>query len=98
VPKNAVPVGTVAGLQLVAVLKWPVPGLGSQVCALAAPGANAVTATSAVIANSAALWHFSRLRATQRATQCPLQPAREPSRSSFEGMYRSGFPESVLRR
>ncbi|WP_368509137.1 hypothetical protein [Bradyrhizobium lupini] len=31
VPKNAVPVGTTAGLQLAAVLKSPVPGLVDQV-------------------------------------------------------------------
>ena len=53
-PKNAVPAGTVAGFQLAAVLKLPDVGLKSQVasCALAAPDANAVTATSAVVASN----------------------------------------------
>ena len=63
VPKNAVPVGTIAGFQLVAVLKSPDVGLGSQVasCALAVPGANAVTATSAVVASSAPRRQFQPL-------------------------------------
>ena len=54
-PKNAVPVGTVAGFQLVAVLKLPDVGLTSQVasCAFTAPGASAVSAASAVVASSA---------------------------------------------
>ena len=47
------------------------PELSSQVafCARAAPGANAVTATSAVVASSAALRQFSRSHATERVTQ-----------------------------
>ena len=51
VPKKAVPVGTVAGVQLVAALKLPEPGLDSQVafCACAKTGAaiNAEEASSA---------------------------------------------------
>ena len=34
-PKDAVPIGTVAGVQLAAVLKSPVPGVGSQVASCA---------------------------------------------------------------
>ncbi|MBM7482260.1 MULTISPECIES: hypothetical protein [Bradyrhizobium] len=51
VPKNAVPVGTTAGLQLAAVLKSPVPGLVDQVesaaCAAAVPASVAAKAVEA---------------------------------------------------
>ena len=54
VPKNAVRIGTVSVFQFVAALKLPDVGLGSESsCALPMPGANAVTATSAVVASSA---------------------------------------------
>jgi hypothetical protein len=60
VPKKAVPVGTVAGVQLAAVSKSFVPGVASQVasCARAAPGKSAAAATSAVVASSAAIRPF----------------------------------------
>ena len=66
VPKNAVPIGAVAELQLAAVLKSPDAGLRSQVasCARAAPGAKAVTAASAMVASSAARRQFSRRHTT----------------------------------
>ena len=64
VPKKAVPVGTVAGVQLVAVLKTFVAGAASQVafCARATPGSSAATATNAVVASSAAIRPFRRWR------------------------------------
>ena len=72
VPKNAVPVGTVAGFQLAAVLKSPDAGLSSQVasCALAAPGANAVTATSAVVASNVDRTNLQPARARDVALRC----------------------------
>jgi hypothetical protein len=56
VSKNAVPVGTVAGVQLAAVLKSAEPGLRSQVAsyARAAPDNSAATVNSAAVASSAA--------------------------------------------
>ena len=56
VSKNAVPVGTVPGLQLAAVLKSPEPGAFSQVASCAAAGSAAKKGAthSAVEASSAA--------------------------------------------
>jgi hypothetical protein len=62
-PKDAVPVGTVAGAQLAAELKIPDPGLRSQVasCARAIPGSSAAATPNAVVASTAAMRH-SRVR------------------------------------
>ena len=59
-PKKAVPVGTVAGVQLAAVLKSPEPGLSSQVASCARAGHAA--ATSAVLASIAAAMRCRRTR------------------------------------
>ena len=48
-PKIAVPVGTTAGFQLVAVLKVPEPGLSSQVASCARAGIAVSNATAAVV-------------------------------------------------
>jgi hypothetical protein len=60
VPKNAVPIGTNVGIQLLLLLKFPVLGKLDQVesCARAASGSSAATATSAVVASSAAIRAF----------------------------------------
>jgi len=65
VSKKAVPIGTVAVLQLALLLKLPSVGLASQVasCARATPGSSAATATNAVVASSAAIRQFRRWRA-----------------------------------
>ena len=64
-PKNAVPPGTTGGNQLVRLLKSSDAGVDSQVasCALAAPGANVVTATNAkaMVASSAVRRQFSHV-------------------------------------
>ena len=72
VPKNAVPVGTMAGFQLARVLKLPDAGVRSQVasCALAAPGANAVTATSAVVASNVDKTNLPPAQARNLAPRC----------------------------
>jgi hypothetical protein len=53
-PKNAVPVGTVAGVQLAAVLKSPELGLASQVASCARAGDAASNATAAVVVSKCA--------------------------------------------
>lgn len=66
VPNDAVPFGTLLfGFQLRGLLKSPDVGLRSQVAsaAFAAPGANAVTATSAAIANNVDKTNLQRVRA-----------------------------------
>ena len=50
-PKNAVPVGTVAGVQLVGVLKSELPGAVDQVASCARADVAASNATAAVVAN-----------------------------------------------
>jgi hypothetical protein len=50
-PKNAVPVGTVAGVQLVLLLKSPEPGLDSHVASCARAGIAASNPMAAVVAN-----------------------------------------------
>src|SRR5262249_46055476 len=90
-PKNAVPVGTVAGVQLAAVLKSELPGAVDQVAFWACAGMAASKAAAAVVANKYAriplappLRRFSRRRPAcayktvddPRAGQCLLnQPA-----------------------
>jgi hypothetical protein len=53
-PKDAVPVGTVAGVQLPAVLKSELPGAVDQVASWARAGMPASNATAAVVANKCA--------------------------------------------
>src|SRR5262245_38669188 len=53
-PKNAVPVGTVAGVQLAAVLKSELPGAVDQVASWARAGMAASNAAAAVVANKCA--------------------------------------------
>jgi len=64
VSKEAVPVGTVAGFQLLLLLKMLSAGTASQVafCARATPGSSAATATNVVVASSAAIRPFRRSR------------------------------------
>jgi hypothetical protein len=54
VPKNAVPVGTVAGVQLLAVLKFFEPGLGSQVASWACAGMPPSNAAAAAVVSKCA--------------------------------------------
>jgi hypothetical protein len=49
--KNAVPVGTVAGVQLAAVLKFELPGAVDHVASCARAGNAASNATAAVVVN-----------------------------------------------
>ena len=53
-PKNAVPVGTVAGVQLPAVLKSELPGVVDQVASCARAGMAASNATAAVVVSKCA--------------------------------------------
>src|SRR5262245_48366350 len=62
-PKNAVPIGTVAGVQLPAVLKSELPGAADQVASWAQAGMAATNAAAAVVANK-----YARI---------PLAPAAE---------------------
>jgi hypothetical protein len=50
-PKNAVPVGTVAGVQLAAVLKFELPGAVDHVASCARAGKAASNATAATVVN-----------------------------------------------
>ena len=80
--KVAVPVGTVAGVQLALVLKSPEPGLASQVAFCAAAGnvaaASADAATSAACNVAARFGHFRRRESEHR---CPRGPS--PARKMF---------------
>ncbi len=58
-PKNAVPVGTVAGVQLAAVLKFPEPGLTSQVASCARAGMAASNAAAAAVVSKCARIAFT---------------------------------------
>ena len=53
-PKNAVPVGTVAGVQLAAVLKFELPGAVDHVASCARAGNAASNATAAVVVSKCA--------------------------------------------
>src|SRR5258708_32827327 len=57
--KNAVPVGTVAGVQLAAVLKFPEPGLTSQVASCARAGMAASNAAAAAVVSKCARIAFT---------------------------------------
>jgi hypothetical protein len=61
-PKTAVPVGTVAGVQLLAVLKSELPGAVDQVASWARAGMAASNATAAVVANKCARIPLAPLR------------------------------------
>ena len=76
--KDAVPPGTTPGLQLIRVLKSSDAGRDSfAFCALAAPGANAVTATSAAVASN-----VDKTNLAASACPCRLAPARSYRRQS----------------
>jgi len=79
VSKEAVPVGTVAGFQLLLLLKMLSAGTASQVafCARATPGSSAATATNVVVASSAAIRPFRRSR-TSNAAPGPSTAASDP--------------------
>src|SRR5262245_22220725 len=61
-PKNAVPVGTVGGVQLAAVLKSELPGAVDQVASWARAGMAASNAAAAVVANKYARIPLAPLR------------------------------------
>src|SRR6516165_9183855 len=75
-PKNAVPVGTVAGVQLAAVLKFPEPGLTSQVASCARAGNAASNATAAVVVSKCARIAPPPLRNAQWAIRSRLRKPR----------------------
>src|SRR5262245_822320 len=75
-PKNAVPVGTVGGVQLAAVLKSELPGAVDQVASWACAGIAASKAAAAVVANK-----YARIAArppprrfSQRRSACAYKP------------------------
>src|SRR5262245_30052150 len=79
-PKNAVPVGTVGGVQLAAVLKSELPGAVDQVASWARAGMAASKAAAAVVANK-----YARIplapplrRFSQRRPACAYKPADHP--------------------
>src|SRR5262249_28250043 len=79
-PKNAVPVGTVAGFQLAAVLKSEVPGAADQVASWAPAGMAASNAAAAVVASKCpriALPAPLAMRRTPRRV-CERPPAIRP--------------------
>jgi hypothetical protein len=80
VPKNAVPVGTVAGVQLVAVLKLPEPGLSSHVASCACADAAASKAAAAVVANKYARIPLAPpAEMSQRRLACSYKTVDHPS-------------------
>src|SRR5262245_31738789 len=79
-PKNAVPVGTVAGFQLAAVLKSELPGAVDQVAFWACAGMAASNAAAAVVANK-----YARIplapplrRFSQRRPACSYKTVDDP--------------------
>ena len=65
-PKNAVPVGTVAGVQLAAVLKSELPGAVDQVASWACAGIAASKAAAAAVVSKHARRRPRRLRYRRR--------------------------------
>src|SRR5262249_45437466 len=71
-PKNAVPVGTVAGVQLAAVLKSELAGAIDQVASWACAGIAASKAAAAVVANKYARIPLAPLRRCLNADRFAL--------------------------
>ena len=75
-PKDAVPVGTVAGVQLAAVLKFELPGAVDHVASCARAGNAASNATAAVVVSKCARIAPPPLRNAQWAIRSRLRKPR----------------------
>src|SRR5262249_31579353 len=83
-PKNAVPVGTVAGVQLAAVLKSELGGAVDQVAFLAWAGMAASKAAAAVVANKYARIPLAPpAEMSQRRPACAYKPVDHYTREAM---------------